>query len=247
MRIFGLIGKSLGHSLSKDYFRKKFAVENIADCSYELFELEHLESLREWIIRNKNIAGLNVTVPYKISIVPHLDELKPPADKIQAVNCVVIQRRDKDLKLIGYNTDVEAFSKTLERYEEEVFPGALVLGDGGAARAVCYALSEKGIAFRQVSRRKTETMLTYVDVTDEIIATHPLIINATPLGMSPEINFYPRIPYKKLTNRHLLYDLVYNPEETLFLKFGRENGARTKNGLEMLHRQAELSWLNWNG
>jgi shikimate dehydrogenase len=247
MRIFGLIGKSLGHSLSKDYFRKKFEAENITDCSYELFELEQPESLREWILRNKSIAGLNVTVPYKISIVPYLDELKPPADKIQAVNCIVIQRRGKDLKLIGYNTDAEAFSKTLERCEEDVIPGALVLGDGGAARAVCYALSEKGIGSRQVSRRKTENMLTYSDVNDEIIAAHPLIINATPLGMSPEINSYPQIPYDKLTNRHLLYDLVYNPEETLFLKYGRENGARTKNGLEMLHQQAELSWLNWNG
>jgi len=247
MRIFGLIGKSLSHSFSKDYFLKKFASENITDSFYELFELEQADSLREFIIRNKYIAGLNVTIPYKISIVPYLDELKPPADKIMAVNCIAIKRCGNDIKLIGYNTDAEAFSKTLERFEEEIYQGALVLGAGGAARAVCYVLSEKGIGFRQVSRRKTESMLTYNDVTEEIIATHPLIINATPLGMSPGINSYPQIPYNKLTNRHILYDLVYNPEETLFMKFGRENGAKVKNGLEMLHLQAELSWQNWNG
>ena len=201
--------------------------------------------MREWIGSKKDISGLNVTIPYKEIIIQYLDRLEAPADSIQAVNCIRVKRLDGGLELTGCNTDAGAFLKTLEPYLGNDIKGALVLGTGGAARAVCYVLSQLGIRYTMISRQKGEKMLTYGEITEKLISSHTLIVNATPLGMYPGILSCPILPYNKLSRHHLLYDLVYNPEETLFLKLGRASGARVKNGLEMLHLQAEMSWEKW--
>ena len=246
MRKFGLIGKSLDHSWSKEYFLKKFTLEKINDCVYENFPLRDLNGFRDFILHDNSLSGLNITIPYKLEVLQYLDELDPVSKAVQAVNCVQISRNENSIILKGYNTDMRAFRDTLKPYLNETHRKALVLGTGGAARAICHALEELNISYSIVSREEKTGQLNYSGINEPIIAGHTLIINATPVGMFPNAGDCPPLPYSFLTSDHLLYDLVYNPEETLFLKKGIEAGAQIKNGLEMLKLQAELSWEIWN-
>jgi len=198
------------------------------------------------IVYDPDLAGLNVTIPFKADVIRYLDEIDPVAESIQAVNCIKITRNRKKMKLAGFNTDSAAFRDTLKPLLQKQHRRALVLGTGGAARAVCHALNDLNIEFTLVSRAEKPGVLTYADTSHRIITNHKVIINATPVGMFPDESHCPYLPYDALTTRHLLYDLNYNPEETLFLKKGIEAGALVKNGLEMLHLQAELSWKTWS-
>jgi shikimate dehydrogenase len=246
MRKFGLIGKSLDHSRSKDYFERKFIKENIRHCVYENFPLGDLSGLRDMIFHDRALCGLNITNPYKIEVLNYLDDLDPVSKAIGAVNCLKISRNGDSMHVKGFNTDSLAFRDTLRHHLDDTCRKALILGTGGAARAVSYALQELNIEYSFVSREKKEGILTYSALDESIIKDHQVIINATPAGMFPDSGHCPPLPYSYLTSYHLLYDLVYNPEITLFLKKGRESGARIKNGLEMLQVQAELSWSVWN-
>lgn len=247
MRLFGLAGYPLSHSFSAKYFADKFESENIRDASYRLFPLEHITELPELINLHPGLQGLNVTIPYKISVIPFLDHLTEAAKMVGAVNCVKIERDEAGTLLTGHNTDVYGFGESLMPFLKPYHRNALVLGTGGASRAVCYVLQQAGIHFTIVSRTGDgETSLNYSQLTEKIIEDNLLIINTTPLGMYPETDRYPDIPYQFLGGSHLLFDLVYNPAETLFLKKGRDTGSETLNGLRMLELQAEKSWEIWN-
>jgi shikimate dehydrogenase len=243
MRRFGLIGKTLSHSFSKNYFTRKFAQEHIDNCRYDLFELQTIEDLPAILLSYPNLEGLNVTIPYKQEVIPFLDEATEVVKEIGACNCIKISGG----KLKGFNTDVIGFKRSLESH---LLPGhdkALILGTGGAAKAVQYALKEMDIEYKLVSRRKTGEGLGYEDIGEEILNKYTLIINTTPLGMYPNIDDAPPIPYQYLSSRHLLFDLIYNPAKTKFLQNGEAQGARIANGHEMLILQAEESWRIWNG
>ena len=245
MHQFGLIGRTLSHSFSQTYFTQKFDSLGLTEHAYELFELASINELPALLAAHPQLVGLNVTVPYKESVSIYLDELAPSASRVGAVN--VIERRP-DGSLLGHNTDVVGFRESLRRF----FPAgpgsrALVLGNGGAAKAVVVALNDLGIAHWTVSRDPMGWGLTYDDLTPQLIAGHQLIINATPLGTHPLTDQCPQLPYEALGAHHYLYDLVYNPSETLFLKRGQAAGAQTKNGFEMLQLQAEAAWDIWNG
>jgi shikimate dehydrogenase len=242
MRRFGLIGKTLSHSFSKNYFTQKFAQEHIDNCRYDLFELKTIEDLPALLLSYPDLEGLNVTIPYKQDVIPFLDEATEVVKEIGACNCITIAGG----KLKGFNTDVVGFKTSLETH---LLPGhdkALILGTGGAAKAVQYALNELDIAYKLVSRRKTGEGLGYEDIGEEILNQYTLIINTTPLGMYPNVDEAPPIPYQYLSSHHLLFDLIYNPEKTKFLQYGEEQGARVSNGHEMLILQAEESWRIWN-
>ena len=241
MRRFGLIGKSLKHSFSKDFFTKKFAAEGLNDCSYELFELEHIEQL-PGLISAQCPEGLNVTIPYKTEVLPYLDHQDEAVEKIGACNCIRISGG----KLYGFNTDAPAFLASLKKYLQPQHQCALVLGTGGASKAVCFALEQMHLDYLQVSRRKHGSEIGYEDVSPEMISKHKVIINTTPLGMFPNTNQEPAIPYESITADHLLFDLVYNPAKTKFLEKGERMGATVVNGYEMLVLQAEESWKIWN-
>ena len=243
MKQFGLIGYPLSHSFSKGYFAEKFAKENIVDCHYDVFPLEKVEDFVELCNTHKNLVGLNVTIPYKEKIIPFLDELDETAANIGAVNTIKFSNGKK----IGYNTDCFGFEMSLKPLLKPHHTHALILGTGGASKAVEYVLKKLGIDFHYVSRTKSAKAIAYEEVNDLIIQNSTLIINSTPIGMYPNVNDAPDIPYQFITDKHLLYDLIYNPEETQFLKEGKERGAQTKNGLEMLHLQAERSWQIWVG
>ena len=246
MRQFGLIGRTLKHSFSQTYFTQKFYSQGLTDDHrYDLFELADIYELPALLQANPDLVGLNVTVPYKEVVVSYLDELAPSAARVGAVNVI---ERCPDGRLRGHNTDVVGFRESLRRF----FPvgtdsRALVLGGGGAAKAVVVALNDLRIAHWSVTRDPLGHGLTYDELTPALLAVHPLIINATPLGTYPLIDTCPRLPYEALGPQHYLYDLVYNPSETLFMTKGREAGAHTKNGFEMLERQAEAAWDIWNG
>ena len=242
MKQYGLIGYPLSHSFSKGYFAEKFAKENIVDCKYDVFPLEKIEDFVELCNDKKNLIGLNVTIPYKEKIIPFLDELDETAANIGAVNTIKFSNGKK----IGYNSDAYGFEMSLKPLLKSHHTQALILGTGGASKAVEYVLKKLGIAFQYVSRTKNDKAISYEELNESIIQHSKLIINTTPIGMYPNIDTAPDIPYNVLTEKHLLYDLVYNPEETLFLKKGKEKGAQTKNGLEMLYLQAERSWEIWN-
>lgn len=242
MKQFGLIGYPLSHSFSKGYFAEKFAKENIVDCKYDVFPLEKIEDFVELCNDKKNLIGLNVTIPYKEKIIPFLDELDETAANIGAVNTIKFSNGKK----IGYNSDAYGFEMSLIPLLKQHHTKALILGTGGASKAVEYVLRKLGISFQYVSRNKNEKAISYEEVNELIIHNSKLIINTTPIGMYPNVNNAPEIPYNVITDKHLLYDLIYNPEETLFLKKGKEKGAQTKNGLEMLYLQAERSWEIWN-
>ncbi len=237
---YGLIGYPLTHSFSPEWFSEKFAAEGI-DAVYKAYPLENIESLND-LLANYPLKGLNVTIPYKKDVVEFLDHISPAVEKIGAVNCIDIRNG----KRYGYNTDVIGFERSLTPLLQPQHTKALILGTGGAAQAVKYVLEELGIKHQSISRNKSEDTLTYEDITEEIIAQHPLIINTTPLGMLPDTDVAPAIPYQALTEKHLLYDLIYNPAETKFLHLGKSHGATIKNGHEMLILQAEASWEIWN-
>lgn len=242
MRLFGLIGYPLGHSFSKRYFTQKFETEKIPDCRYELFPLSSINELPALLAANPSLEGLNITIPYKKAVLPFLNSSELPAG-LDACNCIKI----RDGKLHGYNTDVLGFEKSLLPLLRPVHNRALVLGNGGAAESIIFILKKQGIPFELVSRRlHGNSTLTYADLTTELIRQHTLIINTTPLGTFPNPDHSPDIPYEGITEEHLLYDLVYNPPETLFLRKGKERGAMIKNGEEMLVIQAEESWIFWN-
>lgn len=240
MRTFGLIGFPLSHSFSPGYFADKFEKENIRAASYGLFPLEKIDEVCSLLERD--IQGLNVTIPYKESVIPYLDGLDEEAEAIGAVNTIA----SRDGKWIGFNTDIYGFNTSLIPFlGDRLIEKALVLGSGGAAKAVVYGLNKLGIKPTLVSR-SDKGDLTYEDIDAAILDAHPLIINTTPLGMSPNIHTCPDIPYELLTEKHFLYDLVYNPKKTLFLNNGKQHGASIKNGYEMLCLQAEKSWSIWN-
>lgn len=242
MKLYGLLGKTLKHSFSKTYFTEKFAALNIADCRYENFELKSINELPELLANNPSIKGLNVTIPYKEDVIQFLDEKSEVVQKINACNCINIIHG----KLIGYNTDVFGFEQSLLPFLKPHHKKALILGTGGAAKAVQYALKKLSISFQNVSRSKSDNTATYEELNKSILQDHTLIINTSPLGMYPKMDEAPPIPYEFLTSQHLLFDLIYNPEKTLFLKKGEDRGAEIANGKEMLLLQAEESWRIWN-
>ncbi|HOZ85489.1 MAG TPA: shikimate dehydrogenase [Niabella sp.] len=241
MNVYGLIGMPLVQSFSKKYFTEKFEKEGIGNAAYELFPIEHISLFPELLQSNPGLLGLNVTIPYKEQVLPFLNELSIEAEKIKAVNCIKI----KDGQLKGFNTDAPAFKKSLLPQLQSHHKKALILGTGGAAKAVLFVLESLGIEVAFVSRSKG-VGLTYEDLNKDIIDSYPLIINSTPLGSFPKVETAPTIPYELLTPKNYLYDLVYNPAKTLFLQKGEERGASIKNGYEMLVEQAELSWQIWN-
>jgi shikimate dehydrogenase len=239
-RQFGLIGYPLQHSFSPGYFKEKFEREgiNAVYAAYPLAEIQELNTL----LGNGGLDGLNVTIPYKQSVLPCLNELDAAAKAIGAVNCIDL----REGKRKGYNTDVIGFKESLMPLLQPQHTKALVLGTGGSSLAVRYVLTELGIIYQMVSRERREGIRSYEDITPDVLQAHTLIVNTTPLGMYPNTEACASLPYEYITSQHLLYDLVYNPTETLFLKKGKERDAITKNGLEMLHLQAEASWRIWN-
>jgi len=258
MKKYGLIGYPLTHSFSKKFFTEKFLNNGLDDHQYELYPLPNLSDLPELIKSIPDLCGLNVTVPHKIGVMYYLDKIDPAAKQIDAVNCIKIVNHQPveaffsgelsslSVRLEGFNTDAYAFEESLKPLLKKHHQKALVLGTGGASRAVAYVLEKLGIAYHLVSRRNIRKQLSYKKLTADIMNEHLLIINTTPLGTAPNIEECPDIPYESLTSKHLLYDLVYNPPETEFLKRGKAKGAVIKNGLEMLHMQAEKSWEIWN-
>lgn len=241
-RLFGLIGYPLSHSFSKKYFSEKFEQEGITDCRYELFPLTAIDELPALLAAYPQLCGLNVTIPYKEQVISFLHSQNPLVAAIGACNCIRIEEG----QLQGFNTDAIGFQRSLQ---EKLLPTdrqALVFGTGGAAKAVCHVLRQLNIDYQLVSRRKMYDQLSYEEVTEALLQTHPLLINTTPLGMYPNVTEAPPLPYQVLTADHYLYDLVYNPEQTLFLQKGAAAGARTKNGMDMLVIQAEESWKIWN-
>ncbi len=243
MKLFGLIGRKLSHSFSGKYFTEKFTEEGLTDHEYRLFELVVIGDIRQ-ILEKEELVGLNVTIPYKTEVISFLDELDERARRIGAVN--VIARRNG--KLIGFNSDYYGFKTSLEEWAGPVLKSvhALILGTGGASRAVRVALEDLDIPYRFVSRDPGPDQLSYRQLDEDLIHEYHLIINTTPLGMSPDTDTCPDLPYSSMGPNHYLYDLVYNPETTLFMKKGQAAGTRTMNGLRMLYLQAEASWSIWN-
>ena len=240
---YGLIGKSLKHSFSKDYFTSKFEKLHI-DANYSLCELANIEEIKD--VFSKQWQGLNVTIPYKEQIIPFLNEVDDLATQVGAVNTIQFSKKEGQTWLKGFNTDVIGFETTLKPLLQTQHTRALVLGTGGASKAVTYVLTKLNIPYVYVSREAGLNKLGYDELTSEIISTHTLIINTTPLGMFPDLESYPDIPYKAIGEKHLLYDLVYNPVKTQFLLQGEARGATIKNGLEMLINQAEAAYEIWN-
>ena len=261
--LFGLIGFPLGHSFSKGFFTEKFAREGI-DAQYLNFEIPDASMLIDVLRDNPELRGLNVTLPHKQAVIPLLDELSDEAREIGAVNVIKISQLDnftigqlpndeivkssnsKIVKLKGFNSDIIGFMESIRPLLQPHHTKALVLGTGGASKAICVGLKRLGLEWTYVSRTPREGMLTYEDLSAEVMQAYTVIVNCSPVGMYPKVDAAPAIPYELLTSRHLLFDCVYNPEDTLFLKRGREQGATGKNGLEMLHLQAVASWKFWN-
>ncbi len=246
MQTYGLIGHPLGHSFSARFFAEKFEREHI-DATYRNFEMPAVDSLRRLIEETPTLCGLNVTIPHKQHVIPLLDSISAEAAAIGAVNVIRITRQDGQTRLKGFNSDVIGFTHSLRPLLCPHHRQALVLGTGGASRAIVHGLRSLQIAPQLVSRQRRDGILSYDDITPELLAAFPLIVNCSPVGMYPHVDEAPRLPYGALTPQHLLYDLVYNPLETAFLRRGREQGAATKNGLEMLELQALASWDFWHG
>jgi shikimate dehydrogenase len=243
MRKFGLIGKNISYSFSRGYFNNKFESESIENVSYQNFDLDSLKEFRSIFKDHPEISGLNVTIPYKEKIIEYLDSLSKTAKKIGAVNTIKITKKGK---LKGYNTDYYGFKRSLEGLIQNQHKKALILGTGGASKAVAFTLEKLNISYNYVSRTKSSDNLTYNELDDSIIKENLVIINCSPLGTHPNINDCPNIPYDSITKNHILFDLIYNPEETLFLKYGKQKGCIISNGLKMLEFQAEKSWAIWN-
>jgi shikimate dehydrogenase len=242
MRRFGLIGKTLKHSFSKTWFTKKFEEEGIPDCSYENFELQSIEQLPGLIQSNSDLAGVNITIPYKEAVCKLLDQSNELVQEIGACNCIKIENGI----LSGYNTDALAFQRSLSANLQPEHQCALVLGSGGASKAIQFALKKMNIDFLVVTRNKKDQLMGYEDLGRDVMDGHQIIINTTPLGTYPNVDQDPSIPYEWITTQHLLFDLVYNPPKTKFLREGEKKGARIVNGYEMLVGQAEESWRIWN-
>ena len=238
-KLFGLLGKDIGYSFSRDYFSNKFKVENLK-YEYVNFDLENLSTFKS-LLGRKDISGMNVTIPYKQEVIPFLDKLDPVAKAIGAVNTIVF----KDDKRLGFNTDHIGFQKTLISHLKPHHNKALVLGTGGASKAVCYVLEQLKIQVLKVSRSEGQDRKTYHQLTDEEYNEHSLIINCTPLGTHPNTGACPPIDYKQINAEHLLYDLIYNPKITAFMQMGKDKGAAVLNGYQMLVEQAEASWSLW--
>lgn len=243
----GLIGKSLSHSFSKPYIEKKISDEVRSNYSYTNFDLENLGSFLK-IVSDHKLSGLNVTKPYKESIIPFLNELDVTAKEIGAVNCIKISWKNDNPFLIGYNTDYYGFAQSIKPFLEPIHQKALILGTGGASKAVNFALKNIGvdIYFVTSGEKKVSNSFLYTELNDHILNAFKLIVNCTPLGMYPSVNECADIPYEHITSEHLMYDLIYNPEETLFLKKGKEQGATIINGLNMLKLQADKAWEIWH-
>ena len=244
-RLFGLIGYPLVHSFSQNYFNQKFEAEEI-NAHYMNFEIADIGDLMEVVSQYPNLCGLNVTIPYKEQVMPYLDEIDEDAKEIGAVNVIKIIRKKGSIKFKGYNSDIIGFCNSIKNMLNPLRNKALVLGTGGAAKAITRGLINLGVTPTYVSRIKREGVLTYEDLTPEIMAENKVIINTTPLGMYPHVDECPNIPYQYLSKEHLCYDLLYNPDVTLFMHKAQENGAEVKNGLEMLLLQAFAGWRIWN-
>ena len=245
MKKYGLLGYPLGHSFSKNYFNQKFEAEKI-DAEYLHFEIPDIKEIKSVIKENPELNGLNVTIPYKQQVIPYLDDLDNDARLIGAVNVIKFSKGlFGKVKLKGYNSDIIGFKQSIEPLLKDHHRKALILGTGGASKAVFHGLKQLGIAATFVSRQSKEYCITYEEITEKIMEQYHVIVNTTPLGMYPNVNACPNIPYEMLTSDHLLYDLLYNPDETLFMQKGKERGAVVKNGLEMLLLQAFAAWEIW--
>lgn len=244
-KLYGLIGRPLTHSYSAEFFNNKFAAEGI-DAHYLNFELDHISQLPQLVAQHPQLCGLNVTAPYKEQVIPYLGSLDDQAHDIGAVNVIkFIRDTDGNLQLHGYNTDTIGFGNTMQPLIQRGITHALVLGTGGAARAVTHALQRLGITVQLVSRHKSAHTIVYPELTKQMVAACQLVVNATPLGKYPLVDQCPPFPYRFLTNQHLAYDLIYNPADTLFMRRAQQFGATTKNGLEMLLLQAFASYEVW--
>lgn len=243
---YGLIGFPLGHSFSKSFFNEKFQNEGI-DAEYINFEIKGIDELPEVLATNPELRGLNVTIPYKEKVLSFLDYISVEARAIGAVNVIRVDHEGDDVVLKGYNSDVIGFTKSIEPLLETFHRKALILGTGGASKAINYGLKSLGLETVLVSRFERPGTIQYKDITPDVVKEYNVIVNCTPSGMFPHYDECPDLPYEALDNHNLLYDLIYNPDETLFMKKGRERGAQTKNGLEMLLLQAFASWDFWNG
>jgi len=238
---FGLVGSNISYSFSKGYFEEKFNKENLNGYTYENFDIQDIAEFRS--ISEKNLNGLNVTIPYKETVIPFLDKLSRTATEIGAVNTIKFTKKGK---LKGYNTDYYGFKNSLQPLLRPEHKKALILGTGGASKGVAYALLQLGIEYVFVSRNATTNILDYSTLSEDIFRNHQIVINCTPLGTSPDIDLCPDIPYHHFTSGHIAYDLIYNPSKTLFLQKAEQHGAIIKNGLDMLVLQAEKAWEIWN-
>ena len=245
MRKFGLIGYPLGHSFSRKYFTEKFSRDHIENCSYENYPLTNIGQLTD-LIKDTDLEGLNVTIPYKSSVIKYIDKADPESDAIGAVNVIKIHRRNNKTELYGFNSDIMGIRDTIVPVIISGIKNALVLGTGGSSKAVCFVLKSLNVPYTLISREKKPSCLTYSEITPELIRNSRLIINTTPLGMFPDVNSKPDLRYEFLGRKHILFDLVYNPEMTAFLKTGQERGCTVLSGLKMLYSQAERSWEIWN-
>ena len=242
MKRYGLVGRTLTHSFSKNYFTKKFSEAGITDCSYDNFELQAIAELPGLLLDNPDIRGLNVTIPYKEEVLAYLTDRNDIVKAVGACNCLRITGPN----LVGYNTDVIGFRKSFEPMLQLHHKKALILGTGGSSKAIQYVLTELGIEYELVSRKKLEGQCGYEDIGNEMLLDHQIIINTTPLGMFPNVDADPPIPYQYINSSHLFFDLIYNPAKTKFLEEGEKRGAQIRNGYEMLINQAEESWRIWN-
>lgn len=244
MKIYGLIGNPLGHSFSKKYFTEKFSKENLQDCEYQNFEIKDLRGEIPFIKANAEIAGLNVTIPYKSGIISFLDNITAVCEEINACNCIKVVNG----KWTGFNTDVIGFEKSFIPHLQPHHKKALVLGTGGSSKAVAYVLDKLNIQFLFVSRNaeSRDNAITYDAISAKLMEDFTIVINTTPVGMHPNVDRYPQLPYKFVSNKHYFFDLIYNPDETLFLSKAAQKGATIENGKDMLAIQAEESWKIWN-
>ena len=243
LKQFGLLGRNISYSFSKGYFAKKFSETNVDNCSYENFDIQEITDFPEIITKTPNLIGLNVTIPYKEVVIPYLNKLSKNATEIGAVNTIKFNKNGKSK---GYNTDYFGFMESLKPLLQKHHKKALILGTGGASKGVAFALKKLDIEFLFVSRSEKENVISYDQLDKKTFDEYQIIINCSPVGTSPNIEAFPLIPYDYFTNEHIAYDLIYNPEETQFLKKAKAKGAQTKNGLDMLVFQAEKSWEIWN-
>lgn len=243
MRIFGLIGKNINYSYSATIFKKKFQTENITDAKYQIFDIKNIEIIKDLLYKIPNLSGLNITIPYKEKILSLIHNYSNEVLEIGAVNTIKIL---SDQKMIGYNTDIYGFEKSFLIKKKQHHKNALILGTGGAAKAIAFVLKKLNISYLYVSRNKKKNSITYLDITHNIINNYQIIINCSPIGTYPNIDQAPILPYQSLSSIHYMYDLIYNPYETSFLKKGKHMGCTIQNGLNMLHFQADKSWQIWN-